>query len=127
MVVAAADDAGGRDASVAAGLDDVPVAPCQAAIGQGQMPQPIRVVDIDPGIVDNQIGLQAFQQRHELVRQGCHEAIVVDMPRQRNISVACLLARREIIARVHGEGENPRVVGEDGSGAVALVDVQVHD
>ena len=56
-----------------------------------------------------------------------HVLVVADAIGQRHVEVAALLAEGKVGGAVHRAGEDPRVVLEDRSGAVALMHVEVDD
>lgn len=61
-VVAAADDAGDGDVFACAGFEDDLIASGDASISETEMAQSIIVVDIDAGVVEDEVGLDLFEQ-----------------------------------------------------------------
>ena len=125
--IAPADDTGDRQARPAQGCQHQMVARRDSRIGQCQLAQPVRRMDIDPGVIKGQVigpGRQSLAQgRGERVEIG----LIAGARGQTDVEIALLLPDREIGAAMQGQGEDRRIAGKDGGGAVALMHVAIDD
>lgn len=67
LVVATADDAGGGDVLASALLDDVAVAVIEALVGEVEVAQAVVLVDIDPGVVEHEVGFDLFEESRQML------------------------------------------------------------
>src|SRR5439155_19704252 len=103
-----------------------PVAAAPALAGEGKAAEQVVLVRIGSGQVPQKVGLKADRAR-EGNFQGLEILLVVRAVGQADVHAARRLHRGVVALLVQGDGEGVRITGEDGGGAVALVDIEVHD
>ena len=106
--IAAADHSHEGNATPACFSDDVAI-PCgEARIGEGQSPEPVVHVRIDPGIVEHDVRREAVEEARQMRRQNGRVGRVVDAIYEAQIEVAGDLARRVVLLRMDREREQVR-------------------
>ena len=78
VAVTAAQCAGDDKATSAARPDNEAVAQRQPRIGQGEPPELVVAVRIDPRLIEHEIGGEVGQHLRQVAREGLHVAIVVE-------------------------------------------------
>ncbi len=116
-----------RNAACATGLQYAPVACFQPGKAQVEAPQAVAGIGVGAGEVDDQIGLAARQRFFQPGVECGEIGIIAGAIRQFDIEVAAFFLEGKIAGAVDREGEDAVVAVEDGSGAVALMDVAVDD
>jgi hypothetical protein len=84
-------------------------------------------VRIGAGEVERQARLEAPIELLQRAVEGVQVFVVAAAVRQFDVEIARLLAERKVLRAMQRQGEDRRVVPEDGGGAVALVHVEVDD
>ena len=77
-------------------------------------------------IVQHQVGPVLVQKRWQVLSQQAQVLLVARPVGEPDVHRRALLADREGARGVHREGRRPRLLAQDGGGAVALVHVQVY-
>ena len=82
-------------------------------------------MDIDAGVIDDQVRLIGVEAVTEDVAAGGQVLIVADCLVKLVVDVGLLLAGGKVLATVQGAGDDAVVGRQQGGGAVTLVDVAV--
>ena len=125
--VAAAHDAGRRHPGGAAGLDHEAVAPGEPLVAEGEPAELVVGMGIDAGIVEHDVRPMADDESRQVGLQ--HGAIdrIAGAGGHADVEIARLLGWRVVRLAVEREGEGLRLAPKDRGGAVALMDVEIHD
>ena len=126
-VVAAADDPDHGDLKTKTSAQDKGLPSRQALFGQRQPAQLVVRVGIDPRVEEDDIRPDAGQQRRQDPLQLRQIVVIAGPIGEFDIEVAHRFPMREVLLRMHREGEDAGIALEDPRRAVALVDVEVDD
>jgi len=114
-------------AVIECGPEDNFVALAAALDGTGEPSQLVRRKDVDAGLEEDKIGLDALDKAWQCVAEQGKISAVVGTVGQLYVEVALLFTERIVVLRMHGERENPRFAGKNSCRSVALVDVEIYD
>lgn len=124
VAAAHADDDG--DAVGTAGVKDDAVAAAEPFLGHGEFAEFVFAEGVDAGLVEDDLGREGEDAGEDGFELG-KELVVAGIVGQGDVDLALLLAEREVVGPVHGEGEHVGVVLIDGGGAIALMDIEIDD
>jgi hypothetical protein len=124
--VAAADGDDEGDGQIAGGAHDHAVALFETSGSETEAAEAIGGERVDAGLVEDEVWVE-IRHLWEKGGEGAEVFVVGDAGVEFDVDGTLLLAQREVGFAVNRDGEDGRVVAEDVSGAVALVDVEIED
>ena len=96
-------------------------------MGETETAQVVTLVRIGAGQVEDEAGPELGEEPGDRRLQRAEIVVVPGAVRQGDVQSARDLAERVVVVAMDGEGEDVRLVREDGRGPVPLVDVAIDD
>ena len=92
-----------------------------------EAPEAVLLQPIHAGLIEDQVGIVKREQALQVLLQPFEIFGIAAVIRQRDVQAARLLGQGIVAGRVHAEGEDRLVLGEEDGGAVSLMHVEVDD
>jgi len=126
-VIATAVEDDGGDAGPGDEVEHVFVPGGEIAVVKPHLADAVILMRISPGDPEDEVRGEGVHGRRQATLERLEVGVAGDVPREFDVQRAGRLDGGVVLADVDRIGEDPRVRGEDGVGAVTLMRVGVHD